>query len=100
MCESTVWNWRRQYSLGGIAALDRKRRADRGRAVFFDRNPELLPMIDVRLSAGMSPMAAWKSLRWVRGIHAPSYNVVLRYARGGYLFEGKSPAHSESAATL
>jgi hypothetical protein len=100
MGESTVWNWYRRYQQGGYEALGRKRRADRGRAIFLDRYPELLPMIDVRLSAGLSPKAVWKSLLWIRGLHGPSYDVVLRYARGGYRFDGESPAHAGSAATL
>jgi hypothetical protein len=98
--ESTIWNWRRQYRSGGYAALARRSRADKGISAVLRRTPELRQMIDARLSAGMSPFAVWKSLLWVRGLHAPSYDFVLQYARGAYLPAGESPPHTESAVAL
>ena len=98
---SSVWHWYSLYSRGGgYAALSRKRRADSGRSIFLDRKPELRPAIDARLSEGLSPFAAWKSLRWMCGFDAPSYGVVLRYAMGGYRPDGESPAQAGSAAAL
>jgi transposase-like protein len=95
--ESTIWNWRRQYISGGYAALARRRRADKGISKILRRTPELRRMIDARLSAGMSPLAVWRSLLWVRGLHAPSYDFVLNYARCGSRPDGESPAHAGSA---
>ena len=98
--ETTIWNWCRQYRLGGYAALARRPRADKGISAILRRTPELRQMIDARLSAGMSPFAVWKSLLWVRRLHAPSYDFVLQYARGAYRPAGESPAREESVATL
>jgi hypothetical protein len=100
IAETTVWNWYRLYRSFGAAALIRKRRVDKGRSTILIRAPELRQMIDARLSAGMSPFAVWKSLLWVRGLHAPSYDFVLQYARGAYRPAGESSARAESAATL
>jgi hypothetical protein len=97
--ESTIWNWRRQYRAGGYAALARRRRADSGRSAFFRHHPEVLPAIDARLRDGLSPFAAWKSLRWACRFAPPSYEVVLNYARGRYSLAGQSPS-AGSAATL
>jgi hypothetical protein len=94
---TSVWHWYSLYKRFGYTALSRRRRSDRGKAVLLDRHPELLPILDVRLSLGMSPMAVWKSLRWVRGIHSVSYDVVLRYARCQYRTDGESPARAGSA---
>jgi hypothetical protein len=92
IAESTVWKWYCRFIKGGYTALGRRLRADTGRSALLHKRPELLRAIDVRLSAGMSPLAVWKSLRWACGLAAPSYEVVLNYARGRYRPEGESSA--------
>jgi hypothetical protein len=90
--------WRSLYERNGYAGLLRKPRADLGRSAVLHRHPELRQMIDVRLAYGLSPKGVWKSLLWIRGLHAPSYDVVLAYARGRYSLAGQSS--SARSATL
>jgi hypothetical protein len=97
--ESTIFNWYRLYRSFGAGALIRKCRAGKGVSTILLRTPELRRMIDARLSSGMNPFAAFKSLLWVRGLHAPSYNFVLRYARGTYRPDGESSAGGRPEST-
>ena len=85
---NTVWNWYCLHQRFGFRALARKKRLDAGRSTFLHHHPKLRPAIDARLSNGLSPFGAWKSLRRACGSDAPCYDVVLNYARRRYRPDG------------
>jgi hypothetical protein len=95
----TIWNWYRLYRLYGFAGLAQKRRTDIGRSNSLFKKPWFKGAIVIMLSMGDSPFFIWKNLRTSYGHNAPSYGVVLNYARGRYSSpEGESPARAESTA--
>ena len=95
---STVWGWYRRWKRGGFAALAQKQRADLGRSSRLFKRPYFKGAIRLMLDMGYSPFFIWKNLRTSYGHNAPSYGVVLNYARGRYFPDGESPAGAESTA--
>jgi hypothetical protein len=95
---STVWGWYRRWKRGGLAALAQKQRADLGRSNRLFKRPYFKGAIRLMLDMGDSPFFIWKNLRTSYGHNAPSYGVVLSYARGRYFPDGESPAGAESTA--
>ena len=95
---STVWGWYSRWKRGGFAALAQKRRTDIGRSNRLLKKPYFKGAIRLMLDMGYSPFFIWKNLRPSYGHNAPSYGVVLNYARGRYFPDGESPAGAESTA--
>ena len=77
---STVWRWYRLFLRDGFSGLAHKRR-DAGQSRFAKKHPEIVGMIQARLSRGRSALSVFKSLRAVLGPQAPSYPTVLQLTR-------------------
>jgi hypothetical protein len=93
---SSIWGWYRRWKQGGSAALANKQRADIGRSSRLFNKPWFKGTIRKMLALGDSPFFIYKALRTNHGPDAPSYSVVLNYARGRYFPDGESLARAES----
>ena len=97
--ETTIWNWRRQYRLGGYGALIRKRRADRGRSNYFFKRPALGRLVQSSLAVGSTAFSLSRALRALLGSHAPSYDTLRSYAQHQRSSASSAQRSAGSAAT-
>jgi hypothetical protein len=95
----SVWNWYGLYRRGGYAALARRRRADFGRFAYFLKWPNLECVVRASLAAGSTAFSLAKTLRALFGSDAPSYEVLLRYARHQHISASSAQGATGSAAT-
>lgn len=82
----TLWNWKKRYDEGGVNALARGVRADKGRSKFFEQYPEAAQLVaSVYLKPYQTAARAYDNL--LRDYHLlnvpvhelPSYETVRRY---------------------
>jgi hypothetical protein len=84
----TVFRWQRRFRAGGLAALLRKQRSDRGRSRFFSKHPELALAV---LQSGATRKERGFSLRTLyrllsnkchrAAIHPPSYETLRSFVK-------------------